>query len=125
MTSGRILFFGLLVVAGALFVLNPGPEKFKEFLQVHLAEQAEARARAAGERVGGGFGGDAAGFIAERLGRRAGDVASDAFERENYHVASVYTADLNARQPGGAWKFLGIAGWFVPIERPETADFTG
>ena len=125
MTPGRILFVGLLVVAGVLFVLNPGPEKFKEYLQVELARQAEERARAAGESVGGEFGGAAAGFLAERMGRRAGDLASDFFERENYHVASVYTADLNGRQPGGAWKFLGIAGWFVPIERPEASDVTG
>ena len=125
MTPGRILFVGLLVVAGILYVLNPGEEKFKEFLQMEIAEQAEARARAEGERIGGEFGGAAAGFLAERLGRRAGEIASDTFERENYHLASVYTADLNGRRPGGAWKFLGIAGWFVPIERPSTEDFTG
>lgn len=124
MTPGRILFLGLLIVAGVLYVLNPGPEKFREFLTVELAAQAEARARAAGEEVGGSVGGAAAGFLAERLGRRAGSIASDAFEREDYYVASVYTADLNGRRPGGAWKFLGIAGWFFPIERPETSDFS-
>ena len=32
MTPGRILFLGLLIVAGVLYVLNPGPEKFREFL---------------------------------------------------------------------------------------------
>ena len=125
MTPGRILFFGLLIVAGVLYVLNPGEEKFRDFLRVELAEQAEARAREAGEQIGGSLGGAAGGFLAERLGRRAGDVASDLFERENYYVASVYTADLNGRQPGGAWKFLGIAGWFIPIERPEVSDITG
>lgn len=125
MTPGRVLLLGLLLVAGALYVLNPGPEKFKEFLRVELAAQAEARARAAGEEIAGNVGGAAAGFLAERLGRRAGDIASDAFEREDYYVASVYTADLNGRSPGGAWKFLGIAGWFFPIEQPETDDFTG
>ena len=125
MTPGRILFVGLLLVAGALFLLNPGPDAFREFLSVELAAQAEARARAAGESVGGEVGAEAAGFLAERLGRRAGDIASDAFQRDNYHLASVYTADLNGRQPGGAWKFLGIAGWFFPIEQPETSDFSG
>ena len=125
MTAGRILFFGLLVVAGALYVLNPGPDKFKQFLQVEIAERAEARAREVGERAGGGAGSSVTGFLAERLGRAAGEVGSQAFERENYHLASVYTADLNGRQPGGAWKFLGIAGWFFPLENPETEDFTG
>ena len=125
MTPGRVLFLGLIVVAAVLFVLNPGPDKFKEYLTTELAEQAEARAREAGERVGGEFGGAAAGFLAERLGRRAGDAASDFFGRENYYLASIYTADLNGRQPGGAWKFLGIAGWFIPIEKPNAEDITG
>ena len=125
MTPLRILLLGLILVAGVLYLLNPGPETFKEFLEVEVASQAEARAREAGEQVGGEVGGAAAGFLADRLGRKAGSIASDAFEREDYKVASVYTADLNGRQPGGAWKFLGIAGWFVPLERPETADFTG
>lgn len=119
MTPFRVLFFGLIVVAGILFVLNPGPEKFREFLSEEMAARAEAQAREAGEQVGGSVGRDVGGFLAGRLGRRAGNLASDAFGREDYHVASVYTADLNGRQPGGAWKFLGIAGWFIPLEEPE------
>ncbi|MEM0962220.1 MAG: hypothetical protein AAGK21_06775 [Bacteroidota bacterium] len=118
MTPGRILFAGLLLVAGVLYLLNPGPEKFTEFLSVEMAAQAEARAREAGE-VSEGVSGGAASFLAGRLGRRAGEVASDSFEREDYRVASIYTADMNGRQPGGDWRFLGIAGWFVAIEQPE------
>ena len=125
MTPFRVLLVGLIVVSAVLFVLNPGPEKFKEFLELELAQQAEARARAAGEEVGGEVGGAVSGFLADRLGRRAGSIASEAFEREDYKLASVYTADLNGRRPGGAWKFLGIAGWFVPLERPEASDITG
>ena len=119
MTPSRILFLGLLIVAGVLYVLNPGPEKFREFLQEEMAARAEAEARAAGEQVAGSIGRDVGGFLAGRLGRQAGDLAADAFGREDYYLASVYTADLNGRQPGGAWKFLGIAGWFVPLEQPE------
>ena len=109
MTPGRILLIGLILVAGLLFLLNPGPEVFKEFLRAEAAERAR-------ERTGGGAATD---FLADRLGRRAGDIASDFFEREDYYVASVYKADLNGRMPGGEWTFLGIAGWFTPIERPE------
>ena len=125
MTPFRVIVLGLILVAGVLYVLNPGPEKFKEFLEMELAEQAQERARAAGESVGGEMGGAVTGFLAERLGRKAGSLASDAFGREDYKVASVYTADLNGRRPGGAWKFLGIAGWFVPLERPEVSEITG
>lgn len=125
MTPFRVLLVGLLAVSALLFVLNPGPEKFKEFLQEELAKQAEERARAAGQEVAGEMGGAVTGFLADRLGRRAGSIASDAFGRQDYKLASIYTADLNGRQPGGAWKFLGIAGWFVPLEKPEVSDITG
>lgn len=125
MTPFRVLLVGLIAVSALLFVLNPGPEKFEEFLQEELAKQAEERARAAGEQVGGELGGAVTGFLADRLGRRAGAIASDAFDREDYKLASVYTADFNGRQPGGAYKFLGIAGWFVPLEKPELSDITG
>ena len=119
MTPSRVLLVGLVLLATFLYATNPGPETFREFLREEIADQAEAEARAAGEAAGGRAGGDVAGFIADRLGRRAGDLASNAFERDNYHLVSVYTADLNGRRPGGAWKFLGAAGWFFPIERPE------
>ena len=121
MTPSRVLLVGLLAVGVLLYVLNPGPEAFREYLRTELAAQAEARAREAGEQVAGSVGGDVAGFLAQRLGRQAGDVASQAFERENYYVASVYRVDLNGRQPGGEWAFLGIANWFTPIEAPEGA----
>jgi hypothetical protein len=58
-----------------------------------------------------------AGFLADRLGRRAGDIASEAFTRDNYYVASVYKTDLNGRRPGGEVEFLGIANWFVPLKK--------
>ncbi|MEM1116002.1 MAG: hypothetical protein AAF845_10370 [Bacteroidota bacterium] len=119
MTPSRILFFGLLAVGILLYVLNPGPETFKEFLQEEIAARAEAEAREAGEAIGGSIGRDVGGFLAGRLGREVGDIASDVFVREDYYLASVYTADLNDRGPGGAWRFLGIAGWFVPLEQPE------
>ncbi|WP_420455891.1 hypothetical protein [Rubrivirga sp.] len=107
MTPGRVLFVGLLLTAGLLYVLNPGPEAFREFLTT------EAAKRASGDAENG-----VTDFLADRLGRRAGSLASDQFEREDYYVASVYTADLNGRIPGGEWTYLGIAGWFTPLEQP-------
>lgn len=119
MTPFRVFVLGLLVIAGVLFALNPGPEKFRAFLQERMAEQAESRAREAGEQVGGSIGGGVGGFLAQRLGRRGGDLAADLFEREDYYIASVYAVDLNGRQPGGEVSFLGIAGWFFPLEEIE------
>lgn len=108
MTPGRILFLGLVLVAGVLYLLNPGPETFEEYLSAEMAE----RARGAG-------GGAASDFLNDRLGRTVGAAASNLFEREDYKVASVYTADLNGRMPGGEWTFLGVAGWFIPLDGPE------
>ncbi len=107
MTPGRVLLVGLLLAAGLLYVLNPGPEAFREFLT------AEAAQRASGDADSG-----VTDFLADRLGRRAGSLASDLFEREDYYLASVYTADLNGRIPGGEWRYLGIAGWFTPLDPP-------
>ena len=116
MTPFRILFAGLLIVGTMLYVLNPGPEKFEEFLRIDMAERAQAAAEATGAgNIAGGMGS----FLANRLGREVGGAASQAFEREDYHVASVYRVDLNADRPGGEWAFLGIANWFIPIEQPE------
>jgi hypothetical protein len=117
MKPSRILFVALLVVAGLLFVLNPGEEKFREFLTVEVAQQASERAEEAVGGVAGGAAGEVAGFLADRLGRRAGDIASEAFTRDNYYVASVYKTDLNGRRPGGEVEFLGIANWFVPLKK--------
>ena len=119
MTPFRILILGLILVAGLLYVLNPGPEKFRLFLTDELAAQAEQRARDAGEDVGGQLSGKLAGAIARRIGREAGDLASNAFDREDYYLASVYRVDVNGRRPGGEWAFLGIANQFFPLESPE------
>lgn len=119
MTPLRILFFGLVAVGVLLYVLNPGPAEFQRFLQHDLAERAEAAAREAAGGEGADIGGTMGTFIAERIGREVGGVASQEFERENYHVASVYRVDLNGENDGGEWAFLGLANWFVPIEQPE------
>ena len=119
MTPSRILLVGLVLVAGLLFLLNPGPEAFRVFLTEELAQQAEQRARDAGEEVAGRFGGKVAGVLARRLGQEAGDLTSEAFERKDYYLASVYYVDVNGRRPGGEWSFLGIAGQFFPIDEIE------
>ncbi len=110
MTPGRVLFVGLILIAGLLYVLNPGPEAFQEFLQA----EAAARAREEGDASGN----DVTDFLDDRLGRRAARVDVEDVERTDYYVASVYRVDLNGRFPGGEWEYLGIAGWFTPIEQP-------
>ena len=114
MTPFRVSIGGLFLLAILLYILNPGPETFSRFIQQELSDRA---AEEAGEAPG--LLGDAASVVARRIGREAGSIAADAFERENYHLVSIYHFDMNGRSPGGEWKFLGIASWFVPLETPE------
>lgn len=115
MTPFRVLVGGLMLVAVVLAALNPGEEAFKEFLQEKLAEEVAGRAAAATGNVTGGV----ADFLAARLGRAVGEYASQAFEREDYYVWSVYRVDVNGREPDGEIEFLGIAGRFFPLKMPE------
>ena len=119
MTPSRLLLFGLLVVGVVLYALNPGPTRFNEFLQDEMAARARAAAEQAGGTAAGPVGEGVAGFLADRLGRAAGEAASTAFERDDYYVASVYRVDLNGRRPGGEVEFLGIANQFFPLKMPE------
>ena len=119
MSSGRILFVGLILVVTALYFLNPGPAQFETFLEREGGRYAAEAAGDVGEQVAGGTGREVASWLAERVGREVAGEASRAFERENYHVASTYSVDLNGRRPGGEWTFLGIANVFFPIEQPE------
>ncbi len=119
MSPGRVLLVGLVAVGVLLYVLNPGPEKFEVFLREEAARQAEQAALDAGTAAGGNVVGGVSAFLAQRLGREVGGAAAQAFERENYHVASVYRIDFNGPDRGGEWAFLGIANAFVPIEKPE------
>jgi len=118
--------FVLPILLGTLLIVlwwfNPKEEQFTDF----LTQEISALTANAGEEAGRATGGVTS-VLAGRLGRAVGDAAGRAvgreasgmFERKSYGVASMYTLDLNGRRPEGEWKFLGIAGQFVPIEQPE------
>jgi hypothetical protein len=61
-------------------------------------------------------------FLAERIGREIGGATGYDYDRTDYYVASVYRIDLNGPEDGGAWAFLGLANWFIPIEHPEAVQ---
>ena len=107
MTPGRVFFLGLLLAAAALYVLKPGDEEFQAFVTDEIAAQ-----------IGGEEGGGLGSFLSRRLGRAAGGLAADFFSREDYVLWCIYTADLNGRAPDGEWRFLGIAGTFITLDRP-------
>ena len=117
--------FILPILIGTLLLIlwwtNPDETQFSDF----LADEVSEIAGDAGEEAGG-----AMNFLTQRLGREIGDLAGQAlgrqasgmFERESYGVASTYELDLNGRASGGTWKFVGVAGQFFPIEKPDDLE---
>jgi hypothetical protein len=101
-----------LLLLVALFVVlvmtNPSPDAFAEYAEDNVTEQL----RSAIEEVPAGdfLGGIAAGALVRRHA-----------DRDNYLVASVYTLDLDGRaREAEDWTFLGIAGLFFELHRPES-----
>ena len=109
----RFLFF-LVIVLGILAVFNPTREDFRAYAQERMADTISDRARAAG----GGLFGDIGGAIAGGL---AGSLASNAAQRDNYYVFSLYTIDLDGpSRDAEEWRFLGIAKQFIPLKKPAS-----
>ena len=59
-------------------------------------------------------------FLQGRTGRKTAQTLGENAEHENYYLATVYTIDMNGRMPGGEQRYLGIAGWFTPLESDES-----
>lgn len=101
----------LLAVGVALAYFNPTMEAFEDFAADRVEEvvMQEAGDGTLG-RLLAGVGAGLAGTYLDRV-----------TERANYVVFSTYTIDLDQNDPDNeAWRFLGIAGQFVELERPES-----
>ena len=100
------------VVVGTLALFNPDEEAFETFVRERTQDVVTEHARSAA----GSLLGSAAGALGAEV---AGALAGGAVERSSYVAFSVYTLDLNGpREPGGEWRFLGVAGQFFELERP-------
>lgn len=101
----------LAVIALALF--NPGMDDFRLFIEAN-AEQIILRETGdtAFGRILSGAGGSIAAEVVNRI-----------TERQNYFLFSTYTIDLDGPESDDEdWRFLGIAGRFVELDRPESFD---
>jgi hypothetical protein len=115
--SGLLL---LLVCIGivVLAVMNPQPDDFQQFVEEQLEArlQTEVRKRAGGDSAMGGLIAGTGASITSRYVDRATN-------RDNYVVASTYTVDLDGANASELeWKFLGVAGRFVPLETPKLSS---
>lgn len=100
----------LTVIVMALAIFNPGMDQFRTFIKQRTEMAIE-------EETGGSLLGRALSGAGASL---AGEYVDRVTERENYYVFSTYTIDLDGSSgEQEEWKFLGVAGQFVAIERPE------
>lgn len=109
----RTGFVTALLIAASLALFNPNMEAFRTF----AAERAESLLlEETGDSMLGrllsGAGGDLTAAYVERI-----------TERNDYLFFSTYTIDLDGRESDqNHWRFLGIAGQFLELERPAAVD---
>ena len=98
------------IAAIVLILLNPDMEDFAAFAREQSALLMQ-------EQVGGGM----LGRVLSGAGADVvGGLVEKATERNSYLIFSTYTLDFDgASQKGNEWRFLGIAGTFFELERPE------
>ena len=107
----KLIFIAILV---ALFYYNPTEAQFRQFIKdrVETEIDKEATKQGAGDNPLLDL---VRGFASSQLAK----LAERNVTRDNYFVASTYTLDLPPEVANKDWKFLGIAGQFIPLERPE------
>lgn len=101
----------LAVIALAFF--NPGMDDFRTFVKAQAEGmiQNEAGDTALGRALSGA-GANLASQYVDRI-----------TERHNYFVFSTYTVDLDGDDADAEeWKFLGLAGQFVELDRPASME---
>ena len=106
MRTGLVVLI-LAVIALALF--NPDMEDFQMFVQTHTEELIR-------EEMGDGLLSEALSSLGSSL---AADHVDEVTERDNYLIFSTYTIDVDRNDDGDEWRFLGMAGQFLELERPE------
>jgi hypothetical protein len=103
----KLLVF-VLIVGGVLAYTNPGMEEFSDYARDISQEMIQ-------DEVGDNAIGRAVAQFGSSL---AGDFANELTERKNYVVYSTYT--IGSDNPD--WKFLGIAGRFIQLNRPSSRN---
>lgn len=103
----------VLLALIALFFFNPGMDAFKTFIET----RSEVVLR---EQTGEGALGRALSALGSSL---AGSYVDRVTERADYLFFSTYTIDLDGPdEEGEEWRFLGMAGQFLELDRPEALE---
>ena len=110
---------GLVVVLLAIIALafyNPGMDDFAVFVEANAESiiLEEAGSTMLGRALSGA------------AGNLAGEYVPRLTERDNYLIFSTYTIDFDGTDSDAEdWRFLGIAGRFVELERPQSMRESG
>lgn len=106
----RIGLVLLLTIAGVLYLYNPSPRDFQEYVQNQTSKHLQQTlGRSAIGRAFADAGADLTAVLARKSARR-----------DNYYLWSIYTVDPDGDDgEQDYWRFLGIGGQFFLIERPR------
>lgn len=108
----RKLVYPLLGLA-ALALFNPAPDAFDDYVE---ARAEEFLSDEIGDSRLGQMLSDLGAGVTRSLVRRVTD-------RDNYFFFSIYTIDLDGPDADEAeWRFLGLAGRFFELRRPEQRE---
>ena len=102
-----------LIALVVLFLFNPEMDDFQIFAETQ-SERLLRQQTGDGE-VGRVLSGLGASLLGSNIHRFT--------ERQNYGVFSLYTINLGDEgEPEEEWRFLGIAGQFLELERPASLE---
>lgn len=100
----------MFIAIGVLIWLNPDMAAFESYVE---DRSEEILLRETGDT---GFGR----FLSEIGGALAGTFVEGITEHNDYFLFSTYTLDFDGEEDEGEeWRFLGIGGQFIELERPE------
>lgn len=107
----KIILLGILA---ALWYYNPTEAQFHTFVKDRVATEIDKEATKQGATDN-----PLVDMIKGLASSQLSKLAERNVKRDNYFVASMYTIDLPPKIADKDWKFIGVAGQFFPLERPE------
>ena len=108
--KGLIKLLLLAAVIGGLYVTNPTMEDFKMFVRDQASETVRKE-----------MGDTEFGRVLSDVGSTlAAGVVERFTERKDYWVFSVYNLGLNSGRNAEPWRFVGVAGRFFELNKPES-----
>ncbi|MBL7977171.1 MAG: DUF4359 domain-containing protein [Bacteroidetes Order II. Incertae sedis bacterium] len=101
----------LFALVGYLAYTNPNEAEFRTFSRDMVEKFFRERTQLPDHSMSG--------LIQDLASVLAGQMAESLVQRENYFLFSFFTLEVPDAFAHHNWRFLGIGGYFIPLERPE------